>query len=246
MTISLPTYEEVLTKAIVLLAVDSGEVSNPAAAGSNSLIDSSKAWAANMHINRIVKIVSGAGKGQQAFILGNTQNALIIGGTWFLGVEAGSRYVVINADYAQILRDVFGGGINISAANPLPVDISPGLKAATQIISLATLAAGATSVLANCVALDLRLGPPGLAITVAATYNAAATAGLRVHIRTSYDNINWDTEDWDTWLAGFTAGATIRQTEHYDADPMYLRVLIENLDAVQAITNILVFASVGA
>lgn len=148
--------------------------------------------------------------------------------------------------FRRVLRAVFGGGADISAANPLPVDTSPGAKTATTALDEATIAAGATTVIGDCADIDLSGGPPTLAITVEATYNAAATLGIRVHVRSSYDGASWDTEDFDVWDAGFTAGATIRETRHYDTDPMMLRVLIENLDGAQAVTDVRVISTAGA
>ena len=80
-------------------------------------------------------------------------------------------------------------------------------KTAVQILNLATIAAAATSTLAQCDAIDLSAGQQSLAITVGCTYNPAAVAGIRIHVRTSYDGTNYDTVDWDTWIPGFTAGA---------------------------------------
>lgn len=144
------------------------------------------------------------------------------------------------------LKAVFGGGSNISASNPLPVDTSPGDKTATEVLNEASIAAGDTTDIGDCADIDLSGGPPTLAVTVEATYNAAATLGVRVHVRSSYDGTNWDTEDWDVWDAGFTAGSSIRETRNYDTDPMYLRVLIENLDSGQAVTDAKAIATVGA
>lgn len=145
-----------------------------------------------------------------------------------------------------ILRGVIGGGADISPANPVPVDVSPGAKTATTILTVANLPAGATTLIGACASIDLSGGPPTLALTIEATYNAAAALGIRIHVRTSYDDVNWDSEDWDAWNPTFTAGAAIRQTRHYDTSPMYVRVLVENLDAGQAVTNIAVIATVGA
>jgi len=153
---------------------------------------------------------------------------------------------VLESVLQRILRSVFGGGSDISAANPLPVDTTPGAKTATTVLDEASIAAGATTALGDCTAIDLSGGPPTLALTIEATYNAGATLGIRIHVRTSYDDTNYDTEDWDNWVAGFTAGASIRQTKHYDASPMYVKVLIENMDGAQAVTNVKVIATVGA
>ena len=240
------SYEAMLTDAMKSIVVDGGTVTSAVAVAGNTLTDTTKNWGENIHQNRLVRVIKGAGVGQTRPIASNTNRVLVITGAWVVGLDSTSVYVILNADLMQMLRDVFGGGANIGAANPIPVDISPGLKATQQIMTLANLALGATSTLANCTTLDLRTGPVDLALTVVATYNAAATLGLRVHVRTSPDNANWDSEDYDVWTAGFTAGIALRETVNYVSDPMYLKVLIENLDPAQTITNIAVIASLGA
>lgn len=146
----------------------------------------------------------------------------------------------------RMLRAVFGGGANISAANPLPVDTSPGSKTATEVLTEAIIALATTTVIGDCDSIDLSGGPPTLTLTVEATYNAGAILGIRIHVRTSFDDADWDSIDWDVWNPSFTAGATIRQTMHYDSSPMYVRVLVENLDAAQSVTDVAVIATVGA
>ncbi len=117
--IELPTYETLLTEAIKSLTVDSGAVSFPVQAGTNLFQDNTKNWANNVHKNRLVKIIRGRGAGQLAVILGNTNNSLVIRGSWPKGLDTTSVYVILEKDLAQILRDVLGGGSDISAANPL-------------------------------------------------------------------------------------------------------------------------------
>lgn len=293
----------------------------------------------------------------------------------------------------RVLRLFAGGGADISATNPLPVDTSPGIKAAKTILDEANIALGTTTGLADCTAggthtgaahatvltdasaqfitdelvgltisnvtdgsaglitantettvtvaalaggvanqwatndvysvigfaLNLSGGPATLALTVKARYNAAAVLGIRIHIRTSptndatgthtavanalvmtdanahfivnelvgltienvtdgssgvvtanteltvtvaalaggvtnqwntndvysIDGADYDTEDWDVWDATFAANAVLRETNHYDTNPMYLKVLVENLDAAQAVTDVEVIATVG-
>lgn len=220
----------------------------------------------------------------------------------------------------RVLRLVFGGGSNISAANPLPVDTSPGVKTATTILDEATIALAATTGFDDCDDIDLTAEPSTLAITVKARYNAAATQGIKVHLRTSptddatgthtaalhatimtdatahfvvnehvgltienvtdgssgvvtantettvtvaalaggtlntwttlddysIDGADYDTEDWDVWAPAFAADAVLRQTKHYDTSPMYIKVLIENLDPVQTVTDVSVISTGGA
>jgi hypothetical protein len=222
-------------------------------------------------------------------------------------------------DFRKALRDVFGGGVDISAANPLPVDTNPGNKTVATIITLANLAAATVSALVDCAAVDLSGGPDTLALTIKARYNVAATQGIRVHVRTSPTNsaagthtavnhltimtdavahfianelvgltivnvtdgssgvvtantettvtvaalaggtlnqwttgdaytiagADYDATDWDTWTPAFAADAVLRQTEHYDTHPMYVKVLVENLDPAVAVTDIQVIATRG-
>jgi len=101
--------------------VDSGRVTAPALAGTNVLNDNTKIWAANIHKNRLVRIISGPGTGQTALIESNSASALVIKGTWTTPLSPSSQYVILGVSLAQILRDVFGGGSNISVANPLQV-----------------------------------------------------------------------------------------------------------------------------
>ena len=119
--IGLPTYETLLTEAIRSLTVDSGTVTGAAAIGGNSLTDTTKNWATNVHRNRLVSIVRGTGAGQVAVIDSNSDKTLIIKQAWAKPLGTTSVYVILGMDVAQVLRDVFGGGSDISAANPLEV-----------------------------------------------------------------------------------------------------------------------------
>jgi hypothetical protein len=56
---------------------------------------------------------------------------------------------------------------------------------------------------------------------------------------------DYDTADFDNFVASFTAGAVLRQTQIYDPSPAYLKIIIENLDAAQAVTAVQVTATVG-
>lgn len=146
---------------------------------------------------------------------------------------------------ARQIIQVESDGAVVSSVNPLPVDITPGAKVATQVLNVPLLAAGATTAIGDCTSIDLTGNPFLLALTVEATYAALATLGIRVHVLSSYDDIVWDTEDWDVWNPAFVAGGTIRETDDYDVCPMYLRVLIENLDPLQTVTNLAVVVTVG-
>jgi len=57
---------------------------------------------------------------------------------------------------------------------------------------------------------------------------------------------NYDTEDWDVFEPNFAAGAFIRQTKIYESDPFGVKVLVENLDTVQTVTDVKVTATYGS
>ena len=101
--------------------VDSGTVTAPAPVGTNVLNDNTKNWSADVHKNKQVRIVGGPGIGQFVHIEGNSDKSLIIRGTWAAALAPGSQYVILGLNLAQVLRDVFGGGADISASNPLQV-----------------------------------------------------------------------------------------------------------------------------
>lgn len=145
----------------------------------------------------------------------------------------------------QYYLNALGVWVPVTPTTPLPVDTSPGAKTTTTILDVASIDAATTTVLGDCAAIDLSGGPDTLTITVETTYNATATLGIKIHIRTSHDGTDYDTIDWDSWNPSFTAGATIRQMKHYDTSPMYVKVLVENLDAVRTVTDVKVIATVG-
>ncbi len=205
-------------------------------------------------------------------------------------------------------------------AHPLPVDTSPGTKSPIDVLNEATILGGKTTTLGHCDNIDLSHGPATLALTIEALYNGAATAGIKVHVRTSYTDMAsgtntlgmgvglltdanahfgnvdeligltvhnvtdgsfglitantlttitaalgggidsvwdvddeyfitgaiFDTEDFDVWEPAFAMGEFVRQTKVYEVDPLVMKVLIENLDAVNAVGDVLVVATIGA
>ncbi len=74
-------------------------------------------------------------------------------------------------------------------------------------------------------------------VTVAALAGGTANAWATNDVY-SIDGADYDTEDFDVWNPAFTADAVLRETKHYDAAPMYAKVLVENLDAAQAVTDV--------
>jgi len=86
----------------------------------------------------------------------------------------------------NLLRSFFGSGDDISILNPLPVTETCAGKGSSEVLDQPIIAAAAITTLANSMALDLGKCPRTLCLTVEALYNAAATAGIRVHVISSY------------------------------------------------------------
>jgi len=76
----------------------------------------------------------------------------------------------------------------------------------------------------------------GVAFTLKATYDPAATAGVRISIFYSQDGVNWDTDTDDIYDHPFGAGTSKQKTYILAAVPTYVRIRIENLDATYAVT----------
>lgn len=136
--------------------------------------------------------------------------------------------------------------LKCDANGVLQVDTSPGTKTVTEVLDEATIALGTTTGLGDCLNVDLSGGANSLALTLELTFNGAATLGAIMHVRASTNGADYDTEDLFTIAPDFTAGATIRKTVLVDPDMYGLKVLVENLDPAQTITNVVVIATVGA
>jgi hypothetical protein len=98
------------------------------------------------------------------------------------------------------------------------------------------------TLLADCASIFLQtLTSLIFTVTVKALVQAYASQGIRVHLRTSVDNINWDTVDYDYWDVDFTYSTVdqvIQQTKTYDMTPIYAKLLVENLDSTYAIIGV--------
>ena len=81
----------------------------------------------------------------------------------------------------------------------------------------------------------------GILVTCRVTYDAAATAGVRVRLLYSFDGVNFDTpEDCDaegnyTDLS-FAAGATRQRSVIFSLLSPYFRIRVSNLDGSYAVT----------
>jgi len=105
-------------------------------------------------------------------------------------------------------------------------------KNIAQPLSAYSLAAGG-SVDADITVPDKRAA---ITIILRATYNAAATAGVRLEVYYSPDGTNWDTDTDERYDHPFRAGETVQKTYVLASVPSYVRIRIVNLDGTYAVT----------
>ncbi len=118
-------------------------------------------------------------------------------------------------------------------------------RLAMPALNIDHLDAGATSSLNSCPPISLE-HISSLALTAECTYDAQAKAGMRIHLRASYNGINYDTGDLYTFDIPFVPGQKVSKTVGLDARVMFIKVILENLDEAHDITNVKVTATLGS
>lgn len=121
-------------------------------------------------------------------------------------------------------------------------DLAPPLAQSFPMLSLSSWDAGATSTLTDSKALMLP-NDKSLTLTAEGIYNALATTGAKLHVRSSADGIHYDTDDLYEFTLPFSAGGAVRKTYQLEPNVRFLKVLVENLDG-QAISDVKVTATV--
>lgn len=84
-----------------------------------------------------------------------------------------------------------------------------------------------------------------VALTAECTYSPNATGGIRIHVRSSYDGIHFDTTDLYTLEMECNAGQLARKTFELDTKVRFLKVLVGNSDESESISNVTITATLG-
>lgn len=110
-----------------------------------------------------------------------------------------------------------------------------------KIIDAVTVAAGAESDLSAEVDLNACVGVVGF--SVAATFNAAATAGAILNVYPCYDGTNYaDTPVEIGLIDPNDKGSQTEQHMYFPISCRKVKVAVKNLDAAQSITGVSVWA----
>lgn len=146
------------------------------------------------------------------------------------------RYVSSPSDKLGV-EDIEDLGVQVLVPNtpfrlPMPV------------LNITSLKAGAITQLEDSPPISLE-SSSSCAITAECTYDASAEAGLRIHVRSSYDGVNFDTSDIFTFENHFKAGETTRKTVQFSPKVRFVKILAENLSQSQDIANVKITVTLG-
>jgi len=112
------------------------------------------------------------------------------------------------------------------------------------VLNIDQLDPGMSSSLQACPPISLE-HIESLALTAECTYDAQAKAGMRIHVRASYDGLNYDTVDLYTFDNHFEPGKRVSKTVELPCKVMFIKVLVENLSEARPIKNVKVTVALG-
>lgn len=117
-------------------------------------------------------------------------------------------------------------------------------RLAIPVLNINQVGPGVISSLEACPPISLE-HISSLALTTECTYDNQAKAGMRTHIRASYDGLNYDTEDLYTFDNHFEPGKKVSKTVELAPKVMFIKVLVENLSKTHPINTVKVTATLG-
>ena len=107
-----------------------------------------------------------------------------------------------------------------------------------------TLAGGATTKLDDAPPLCLD-NITRLSLTAECEYGKKAGKPIRVHVRSSYDGVNYDTTDLYTLDNDLQPGQVARKTFELDSKVRFAKVIVENMDETESVSNVRITANMG-
>ncbi len=111
------------------------------------------------------------------------------------------------------------------------------------ILHLESLEPNQESTLEQCCPVGLD-NASGCALTVECRFASQAKAGLRLHVRSSYDGIAYNTHDLYTFDFEASAAETVRRTVELAPKARFLKVTCESLEESSDISLVKVMATV--
>jgi len=128
-------------------------------------------------------------------------------------------------------------GVQIFAtATPFRIDM--------PVLSRATLGPKTTTSLVDCPPVCLST-VKRCALTAQCAYGQKAAKPVRIHVRSSYDGADYDTADLWHFDNELQPGALCRKTFEFDAKVRFIKVLVENADKAEQVSEVKVNVTLG-
>ena len=124
------------------------------------------------------------------------------------------------------------------------LSIDPHFRLSMPVLILDSLGPKEASSLNTCCPIGLD-SVSSLALTAECKYRTDAKKGLKVHVVSSYDGINYDDFDLYVFDVPVRAGKTIRKTVELSPKVRFVKVIVENLDEACEANSIKVTATLG-
>jgi len=151
-------------------------------------------------------------------------------------VYATERYIdSLDEDSSSFDREYISAHV-LATSRPFRFDM--------PVIATDGLGAGAETDMDDCPPISTE-NINSFALTVECSYGAAAKAGLRAKVFPSYDGLHYDTEPTLSFDNFFQAGQCCRRTVAVDPAVKFAKVVLENLDGSNAVTDAKVVATLG-
>ena len=122
---------------------------------------------------------------------------------------------------------------------------SPTFRIPVPVLHVASLGPNQDSGLESCLPVSLE-NASACALTVECRYPSQAKAGLRLHVRSSYDGTAYDSQDLYTFDLEASAGETVRRTVEIFPKVRFFKVTCENVDGSGDVSSLSVTATVAS
>jgi hypothetical protein len=114
------------------------------------------------------------------------------------------------------------------------------------LLNLPSLPPGAMTPLSSEVSPAVALSHVSrVAITAECTYGMRSNMGIRLHIRSSPDGLKYDTTDLYTYEHAFEPGQTCRKTFELNTNVRFIKILVENGDSGESVSDVKIMATLG-
>ncbi len=112
------------------------------------------------------------------------------------------------------------------------------------VLNLDSLKAGKTTSLADSPRLSVG-NITRLALTLECGYGRNSKTPLRLHVRSSADGMNFDTTDLYSFDHALQPGQTSRKTVEIEPKVQFIKIIVENPDRSQSVSDVKVTATLG-